>query len=264
MLTIMTLNLANYDDHPDWSQRLQIIVDTITTAQPDVIAVQEVRFDPSQPTTQASYQSMSEQLVALLDRSASYAGLSIVTQPLMFYPDSSEHYPAPPPSTQKWEGLSILSRLPIVETGAIFLTKTGSDGNLRGTQYAGVTSASQTVYVFNTHFALDATDQLSNAQETVAYMARFSGPQILVGDLNAVPSSPAVAVLTASGLTDVWASLEPDSNGYTWASNDPSKRIDYCFASAAASPQSIALVATAPVDGIYASDHFGLVTFFTI
>src|SRR5436190_4950852 len=129
MPSVMTLNLANYDDHPDWSDRLQIIVDTILTENPDIIAVQEVRFDPSQPTTQSSYQSMAEQIVYLLDQASSgaYAGIDIVSQPLMFYPDSSDHYPAPPPNKQLWEGLAILSRLPVVQTGSIFLTRTGSD-----------------------------------------------------------------------------------------------------------------------------------------
>jgi endonuclease/exonuclease/phosphatase family metal-dependent hydrolase len=259
MLTLLTLNLANYDDHPDWPQRLQIMVDAIVAAQPDVIAVQEVRFDPSQPTTEASYQSMAEQLVYLLDQQASYAGLSIVSQPLMFYPDPSDQYPAPPPATQLWEGLAILSRLPIVQTGAIFLSQPGSDRNRRGTQHAAVTSGDTTVHVFNTHFALDAIDQASNAVETIAYLAGFSGPQILVGDLNAIPSAPAVAALTAAGLTDAWASLEPGAYGYTWPSNDPAKRIDYGFVNAALSAQSVELVLTQPVGGIYASDHLGLV-----
>jgi beta-glucosidase len=256
---LMTLNLANYDDHADWDERLSIIVDTVTSNDADVIAVQEVRFDPRQPSTQTTYQNMAEQLVAALDASPGYAGMAIVTQPLMFYPDTQDHYPTA--NGQLWEGVSILSRLPILETGALFLPRVGSDANLRGTQYAAIAAGGSTVYVFNTHFALDAADRMSNAQQTLAYMARFAGPQFLVGDLNAIPSDPAIGALTDGGLTDVWASLQPSQPGYTWPSNDPSKRIDYIWvdSSAAAIAQSIQLVATKPDgNGVYASDHFGL------
>jgi endonuclease/exonuclease/phosphatase family metal-dependent hydrolase len=258
----MTLNLANYDDHPDWSERLQIIVTAIAAAEADVIAVQEVRFDPAQPTTQQSYQSMAEQLVYQLDQQPGYAGVSIVTQPLMFYPVASDHYPSPPPDGQLWEGVSILSRLPITETGALFLTRDGGDGNLRGTQYAAVTtSSSNTLYVFNTHFALDQTNRNSNATETLAYMNRSGGLQILLGDLNAIPSDPCITILGDGGLTDVWAKLEPDKAGYTYPSSKPSERIDYAWANAgtASLVTAIELVATQPVDGIYASDHVGIV-----
>jgi endonuclease/exonuclease/phosphatase family metal-dependent hydrolase len=260
MLELMTLNLANYDDHPDWPQRIQIIVDTILSGQPDVIAVQEVRFDPGQPTTQASYQGMAEQIVYLLNQSTAYAGLSIVSQPFMFYPDAACHYPAPPPDDRLWEGLAILTRLPVTDTGAVFLTKTGTDGNLRGTQYAAVTTPSGTFYVFNTHFGLDETDRCSNAQQTLAYMSRFDGPQLLLGDLNAIPGDPALEILTKGGLTDLWASLQPNANGYTYPSSAPAKRIDYAWANDTARPsaQAIQLVATQPVEGIYASDHLGL------
>lgn len=258
MLTVMTLNLANYDDHDNWTDRLSIIVNTITSSAADVIAVQEVRFDPNQPSTQASYQNMAEQIVATLNSQPGYAGMALVTQPLMFYPNSSEHYPST--GGQLWEGISILSRRPITETGAIFLTRNGGDGNLRGTQYAAVTASSGTIYVFNTHFALDQPNRELNAQQTLAYMTRFSGPQLLLGDLNAVPTEPAISILSAGGLTDLWAQLEPDDNGYTYASNDPTERIDYCWANAAAAPsvQTIQLVATEPVNNIYASDHFGV------
>lgn len=268
MPSVMTLNLANYDDHPDWSKRLQIIVTTILTEDPDVIAVQEVRFDPSQPTTQSSYQSMAEQIVYQLNQAAggTYAGVNIVSQPLMFYPDSSLHYPSPPPDKQLWEGLAILSRLPVLETGSIFLSRTGGDANLRGTQFATVDAGGTAFTVLNTHFALDQTNRESNARQTLSYLDGLSGPRLLVGDLNAVPGDPALAILTGGGLTDLWAQLEPDQNGYTWPSNDPSRRIDYCWgdASVASAATTIALVATQPVNGIYASDHFGLLVTFTL
>jgi beta-glucosidase len=258
-MKIMTLNLANYDDHPDWTERLPMIVSTIVDAQADVIAVQEVRFDPSQPTTQQSYQSMAEQLVSQLDQQPTYAGVWVVTQPLMFYPVGSDHYPSQ--NGQYWEGVSILSRLPITDTGALFLSHPGTDKNLRGTQYAAVTTSSGTLYVFNTHFALDPTDRDSNASETLAYMSRFSGNQLLLGDLNAIPTDPCIATLTGGGLSDLWATLEPTDPGYTFPSNDPNQRIDYCWANGSAAPSATAieLVATQPANGIYASDHVGIV-----
>jgi endonuclease/exonuclease/phosphatase family metal-dependent hydrolase len=260
MPSVMTLNLANYNDHGNWSERLQIIVGTIVDKNPDVIAVQEVRFDPAHPSTQSSYQSMAEQIVYLLNRTRSYAGVDIVSQPLVFYSDSAKHYPSPPPHRQFWEGLAILSRQRVLETGSIFLTHTGSDANLRGTQFARIASGDTPFTVFNTHFGLDEAERESNARETLAYMNRFAGPRLLVGDLNAEPGEPALTVLSKGGLTDLWAKLEPNQKGSTYPSCDPSARDDYVWgdATVATAATTIELVATQPVNGTYASDHFGL------
>ena len=44
--TVITFNIANYNDHPFWSERLGLIVDAIRDAHADVVVLQEVRMDP--------------------------------------------------------------------------------------------------------------------------------------------------------------------------------------------------------------------------
>ena len=322
-LTIFSINLANYNDHPNWPIRMRLIADAIVAVNPDVIALQEPRFDPDYPTTTSTYQNAAEQVLYTLNRQGAYLGARIVTQPIMYYPTtscvnrvheshaklrtirqaySSEHqsciplelhegldaahidasvstessyeYPlpgslAPCNQTLFWEGIAIISKLPIEETGTRFLTKTNqcTDVNLRATQYISFSlTSSQRFYLFNTHFGLDVTCQSDNAAETASFIKNIgsaSDMKLLVGDLNALPTTPALSILTQSGLTDIWALLQPNTTGYTYPSNAPIKRIDYMLGNSifSQSVKTINQTCTQPNDqGIYPSDHFGLIS----
>ncbi len=275
----VTLNLANYDDDSDWDQRAEMIAEVLIDLDADLVAFQEVRFNPDQPSTSASYQNMAEQVLHAIRQSEggeAWEGTTIVTQPAMYYPqiDGEENpWEYPQPSTdeddaQEWEGLTILSRDGVFETGSVFLSQSEgcTDNNRRITQYAATKGFDEPLHFFNTHFAFrEEVCRESNAEETLAYMSRFDGFQLLVGDLNAEPDDPALQLLRDAGLVDLWQELQGNDPGYTYASDDPTKRIDYCWANQALAVQAtgIELIATQPAaNGVYASDHFGLcVTF---
>ena len=302
-LSVFSLNLANYNNHPNWPVRMQLIADAILSSDADLLAFQEPRFDPDYPTTTATYQNAAEQVLYELNRRGAYLGARIVTQPLMYYPISSclstsasdrafrhqsDHSPRDPSSTPSqessydypmpakwapcnitlyWEGISIISRLGIEDTGARFLPKTDSctDANLRGTQYIALTlSPSQRLYLFNTHFGLDAVCQSDNAAGTASYMQATGAAtdfKLLVGDLNATPDAPALKLLSGSGLTDVWNAVFPSAPGFTYPSNAPTQRIDYMWANTPVMKALVSINQTATQpnqDGIYPSDHFGL------
>ncbi len=272
-MRVITLNTANYDDHLHWDQRVLMIAADIVARDADVIALQEIRFDPSQASTQVSYQNMGEQIIAAIRGTTggdSYENTRIATMPSMYYPivggqQTPWQYPSPGSPNgdhQLWEGLTILSKPSVTTTGGIYLTRTAGcgDGNLRATQFAEIATPARPLFVFNTHFGLDGPCLTSNASETVAYMGGFEGLQLLVGDFNAEPDNDALNLLRSAGLTDIWAALHPDDPGYTWPSGDPAKRIDYCWANGALHPQAvdIELIATEPDNGVYASDHYGL------
>jgi len=97
----------------------------------------------------------------------------------------------------------------------------------------------------------------------MSYTERFAGyPLILLGDMNATPQNENIHKLTMQGLTDIWAKLHPENDGFTYPSSKPVKRIDYCWAndSFAASIKAIKLIENkSNKDGIYPSDHLGLV-----
>lgn len=264
MLTVMTLNAANYNDHKNWEIRRQIIVNTILKYNVDLIALQEIRFDASQESTKITYENMGEQILSQLSDQG-YQG-SIVYQWAQYY-DPTTRNPVQTITTC-WEGLAIISHTSLVETGSVFLSSTNcSDGNHRITEYASIQKDTGMFYLFNTHFAMYEECLPANIKETVAYMEQFNtSPRLLVGDMNATPDNPDIQTLAKLGFTDVWAMLQPGKPGYTYPSDNPVKRIDYCWAdkNAVGSCKGIELVCTDPQSGIYASDHFGLLVTLSI
>ena len=62
-MKILTWNLANYDDHLNWEIRRKLIVKEIAKYQPDVLALQEVRYNSQHPSTQDSHLNMAEQIL---------------------------------------------------------------------------------------------------------------------------------------------------------------------------------------------------------
>jgi endonuclease/exonuclease/phosphatase family metal-dependent hydrolase len=106
-----------------------------------------------------------------------------------------------------------------------------------------------------------------------------SPPAIVAGDLNAVPDSDELRLLTGRRpppvpgvvLTDVWPQVRDDP-GHTWDrrvpyvedSAWPQRRLDYVLVSwprarPLGNPVQAFLVGDAPVDGVWPSDHLGVV-----
>lgn len=281
MTKIMTLNLANYTDHSRWGRRLDAIAAIVTKHRPDVIAMQEVRFDPDRDSekiaasTKRTYQNMGEQLLQSISVDAHYRGSAIVTQPAMFYDsmlssDSTKfrHYPQPALGKyprEMWEGLSTISRLPILETGARFLSAVGSqDRNRRATQHVTVRAGDSLLHIFNCHFSYDSASFESNLAETIDYMRPFDDQFcLLVGDMNSTAASGEFEEIERLGFVDLWPRLHPGDDGFTDPSHAPDKRIDYVWANSRIAEngiRGIELIATEPyAPACYPSDHFGLI-----
>ena len=98
-------------------------------------------------------------------------------------------------------------------------------------------------------------------------------PVILAGDLNSdahTPSwasGPAFGILTAAGFTDIWNVLHPGLAGFTWPLHledsglnvGRPQRIDLILTNGdGIRPKSIMLTGTSPIDGLWSSDHAGV------
>ena len=104
-------------------------------------------------------------------------------------------------------------------------------------------------------------------------------PLIVCGDFNADPESDEIRMMTgrtaapAPGLSfyDAWEIAGGGNRGCTWSNANPwatqllwpERRIDYVFTAAprrggAGHPLSASLLGTAPVQGVYPSDHYGV------
>jgi len=159
-LKVATYNIANYNDHGNWSERVDMISNILLDTDADIIAMQEPRFDPDEASSKKFYQNQAEEILYRMTNTDFYQkfqfrrrnshslkwppGASIVTQPSMYYPLTGGDIPLPSgvdgmnPGGSKWEGSSIIARRRILETGTRFLTRTVycEDTNLRATQMA--------------------------------------------------------------------------------------------------------------------------------
>ncbi|SHN46947.1 endonuclease/exonuclease/phosphatase family protein [Cryptosporangium aurantiacum] len=99
---------------------------------------------------------------------------------------------------------------------------------------------------------------------------RTALPTIVAGDFNAEPESPSIRYL-AGRYQDAWA-VAGDGPGHTWTVDNPlgaaeierligqpgiRQRIDYVFV-ANARIEGVQLVGDRPVDGVWLSDHYGV------
>jgi endonuclease/exonuclease/phosphatase family metal-dependent hydrolase len=139
------------------------------------------------------------------------------------------------------------------------------DAKLRGKTYRFVT----------THLETFSPDyQAAQTEELLAGPANTELPVILAGDLNSdahAPSwagGPAFGILTAAGFLDVWNVLHPGVAGFTWPLHledsglniGPPQRIDLILTKGRGTrPDGIMLTGTTPIDGLWSSDHAGVV-----
>jgi endonuclease/exonuclease/phosphatase family metal-dependent hydrolase len=100
-------------------------------------------------------------------------------------------------------------------------------------------------------------------------------PPIVAGDLNAEPDSTEVRFLRGLAsidgrtirLEDAWLAAGDGGPGFTWDNRnpyaayagEPDRRIDYVLVGLPARVERAALALDVPCDGVFASDHFGVV-----
>jgi endonuclease/exonuclease/phosphatase family metal-dependent hydrolase len=243
-----------------WEQRAEAIESTLRAADADVICLQEVWAAEGGP----------DQVEIL----ATALGMSYCRTPSPF-----------------WEGFSfgnaILSRHPILNVEYHQLPgRTGSPGN-RSLIIASLGVAGGVVPVACTHldYLFDQSELRSRQVRTVLEHCvaastdpSASFPLLLCGDLNAVPDSDEVRALTGRTaphipghlFSDVWE-LCGEGLGHTWSSRNPyladatwpNRRLDYVMVSwprpkGLGKPLSVELIGTTPVNGVMASDHYGV------
>lgn len=252
---VMTLNIWNYND--PWQARRDLIAACVNDIAPDIVGFQEIRRDDNRaPDDQA------HQITALLREE-----YHCVYRPAMTFERAPLHE----------EGLAILSRWPIAAWDAVELTRDPGDerdNHQRILLHGEAATPVGPLHFFNTHWSLSEQARGRNAAEVRALIARFAGtaPVVLVGDLNSLPDGSGVQTLfapTDAGqalLTDAWAAMHPDQPGFTHRSDRPTHRIDYIACNFGGerfgSLLDVRLACAEPTDGLFPSDHVGIVADF--
>ncbi|XP_064630868.1 uncharacterized protein LOC135489441 [Lineus longissimus] len=269
---ILTYNLWNTNNTrgniQGYRNRLDLAAKLIRTSNADIIGLQEVRFEEKDSTWTTSKYS-PDQISSFASR---LPGFQYVYQPAQLFPSSV---------TGLWveEGLAILSKHPIRSHDYLLLPrniKDPSEGHQRICLRAEVAVPGiGLVNVFVTHLSLSHRGREAAVVEIWKYMKRFSGPVILLGDLNAEPHSRECSFLRGEtelqglktkGLKDIWLEKKGKANkGCTFNTLDDqlSKRIDFIYArEGALEVHDVVLVDDGVRKKSVASDHIGVMGIF--
>lgn len=240
-IRVGTLNLRNTSDR--WAERRDLLFDQLSTLQPDLIGVQELR----RPSLQAW------QLV----RQANARGERTRYRLHAAWKTGLRRF---------WEGIAVLTELPVVELERIDL----GSGDRVAQRVTVALDDGALLDFYNTHLSHDemaAGERLAQVEVILRVMRRRpSRPCVLVGDLNATPDEPAIARL-GEVLRSAYAHVhgqEPDVTApsplsASWGSEP--KVIDYIFASDRVDVVDAWVTFDAAADGdprLTASDHYGL------
>jgi endonuclease/exonuclease/phosphatase family metal-dependent hydrolase len=262
-LDVVSINLRH--DVDEWERRFALIADEIVRLDPDLIGMQEIEITGVDQTS------------ALLALISERGGADY---------EAYEELKIHPYGALTGEGVGILSRFPIRETGLKDLLEGG-----RVAVWTRVeVEDGYEVDFFNTHLESDGTEEMTADEirtQQAGFMDEFMAAagderiQILTGDMNTTDDTEAYDVLVASGLSDTYRAVHGDETATTGntspivlmegAAQDPMRRIDFIFASDP--PPSDAVVT--PVDsivcfqnhdeaGFYPSDHLGVMTSFDL
>lgn len=204
----------------------EAIARVIENARPDIVALQEV--------ARGWYIDSSADLAMWLSRR--------LQMPYVFGPTAD----------RVW-GNAILSRYPIKEWQNVPLPP--RDLALkRGFLWARIDiGGGEEVLFIATHFHhIEADSAIRQLQSPEIVKFWNQRPRtILLGDLNATPNAPEIAMLRNAGLRDVFAMIGSGS-GFTWPSDKPNQRIDYIWVSPDLTVRNLGMPRST------ASDHIGI------
>lgn len=261
-MRILTLNL--WQEQGPWPRRMELCASRLAALSPDVICLQEVREVPDRVPNQA-------------ETLASRLGYTTCV------------YRAVQPWGGGDEGLAILSRWPLEAADDIELPF-WPDRSRRRCLGARLKAPSGPFWVFTTHLAYRLGDgalrelQVLEAERFVSTRAASlpGTASLLCGDFNAVPESDEMRFLrglcTLGGrrvyYQDAFEKLHPGVAGHTWCREnpytaalaflEPDRRLDYIYVTprtraGAGVIESCRIVLSEPdPDGVYCSDHYGL------
>jgi endonuclease/exonuclease/phosphatase family metal-dependent hydrolase len=142
------------------------------------------------------------------------------------------------------EGLAVMSHHPLAAHPPVLLTPGIGRRSFRRRILLPVELAfehDRRLLLVDAHLSSEAGDQDRRAQQAEQVVAILPGslPELVVGDLNAVPDAAAIAILLGAGFVDSWSVAGAGQGvggggagggGYTHPANAPRQRIDYVLA----------------------------------
>lgn len=124
-------------------------------------------------------------------------------------------------------GTAIFSKYPILDYENILLPSFGAEQ--RGLLRAKIDIGGTHFNIYNTHLGLDRENRLAQIKEIIKVMSSDKEPHLILGDFNAEPVNQELQYLIDK--TDLKDVFQEVPNASTHNANQPTKRIDYIFAS---------------------------------
>lgn len=253
-LRVLSYNLRHNVDFYD--ERMELMADGIAALKPDVIGLQEIEIAVEQG-------EILEEMIRERDPSLDYELRQVLK------PGAA--------AVLTGEGVGIMSRYPVSDVAILEMD------DARVSLFGRIADAAGHSLAFvSTHLTSDGGDELRalQASDTVAFLednAAANDARVLVGDFNADADDEAIGNVVAAGYTDSY--LEQHGAEATAAGGNTSpvvlgkdnppqdfrRRIDYVFArgaghSAAHVDGSEVVLDEPRADGLYPSDHLGVLT----
>lgn len=261
-LRVLTLNIWNRSG--PWDERLEVIRAGVRALDPDLIALQEV-LSPEGLPIPGQHEQIGEGLGyhAAFGSSASLGGIGY--------------------------GNALLSRWPVAGSEVLPLGGSTKAGDFACSLLAaeidapcGVIPFFVTHLVWRLHEGALRRRQVVTIAEHLARLAKVSRtdafPAILAGDFNAEPDADEMRFLRGLATIDERSVYLADChavagegpgitfskrNAYAAESREPERRIDYVFVRGPdrrgrGQPLSAQVCLDQPVNGVFASDHFGV------
>lgn len=258
-LSVLTCNMMGMKPGTKWEKRLQLQIEQIGSMEPDIIFLQEVCETPGGN----GHDNMARTLTEGLTSSTSFA---------------YDYYFSP--TDMSWgnlqEGIAIVTRHPIKHVG--YLDLPPGDLN-RKVVWVQVATEFGPVNLFCTHLSYRDDHEhirVNQIKEIHGYINRTgtsypAETAIIGGDFNCLPYSSAYTAMTTGNkdhqYIDCYRLLHENTDGYTFPSHHPEKRIDYIFLrkkSNLVPRKAIIMLDKMTREGLYPSDHLSLLVWFGI
>ncbi|HEY8401555.1 MAG TPA: endonuclease/exonuclease/phosphatase family protein [Cytophagaceae bacterium] len=212
MLKILSLNLNFYaEKHGKWPDRRHLILQAINEANPDIIALQAVAKDPNIENGRNQATQLYEELFNTYSH-------------LYYEPSQAD-------AGDKQEGAAILSKIRFSDYQSMRLSFINTEDKSRRVLLAARFHLKEgDFYLFNGHFSWVYDQAQVNIKEALPYLNDVNGFALLIGDLNHTPDSNLFDPFKVLGWVDVWDKVHSGKGGYTFESDNPTKRIDYAWA----------------------------------
>jgi endonuclease/exonuclease/phosphatase family metal-dependent hydrolase len=236
-LKVATFNLLHgFPTFENLEQRTDIVVDWITAVQPDLVAIQE-----------AAISSTSMNRGEIIAQRTSYqwawtkaAGFAGVFE----------------------EGPGVLSRVAMTSHDGTMLPHVVNTFGVRSATRVEIETPVGRVAIVSAHIGGDDPPAtIINADQAMAardfLMGSTAVAHFLCGDMNANPDEAGMVALRGQ-FDDAWMRANPNDPGYTSDAANPTHRIDYIYVDKSVEVLGCELLFAAPVSGILASDHLGV------